>query len=612
MVYTTVVSEITEEERRVIKKLLLEKKYNKSLFLQLMDPIVQDYFADYGEMMNVVIDVLFKRALTTSMLITIVNLQYAFGKWRFSTKSLAEEILQDFNNDAKEDYVNALKEDITKYNKGQCRNFMRHTRKNSAKLDDCIPTIQKESECGNNLMHERYIYEIEYILKKERTKNSKYYKIQEEINKYALKRIHCIPGWKSLTIEELNELRKTYSKLRPFFFKEEVKSALIPKYCYVSFRKCFRLIYEYVKFYTDSKLLNAAYFTLENIYTLYSCTAIVSQGDEGKFCILNDNVIPFTFRKTYEGFVAQCTQALSKIYEFMVNNPFSYWKEKEAPFNLYIDKFNDYLRMSSYMQISSYGSPFRDIGYEHYRLPTLDELIVYNSLWNNYVMISQKKFMNEFLSLANDIDPEFGIIQLSFELIGIDFNITANKELYEEIIQQIEDNGIDIKKEILVNRLLKAIYKDKKYQQADALCKELNNFNLQVERSFSVQTKILKIFKTLLNEYSAFASGRFMQDKWKTRELVNLIYQFIYRNYFGLGKPDILPYSINENKSMVAKFVGHYNLKLFDINYNEDSPWFKIAFENLKKDPRAYDNYEIYKKAYNKEEYKKLMCNKNA
>lgn len=58
---------------------------------------------------------------------------------------------------------------------------------------------------------------------------------------------------------------------------------------------------------------------------------------------------------------------------------------------------------------------------------------------------------------------------------------------------------------------------------------------------------------------------------------------------------------------MVNRFLNHYHLKIYDVIDDKNNSWFKIALENLKKDPEAYRNYEQYKEAYNPDEYKKLI-----
>ncbi len=452
----------------------------------------------------------------------------------------------------------------------------------------------------------RDIYEIEYFLKRERRKRAKYYKLQEEINKFALKRIHGVPGWEKLTIEKLNELRETYSYLRIFFIKGSRNKDIIPKCCYENYLECFQLIYKYVERYTPRILCDIAYFTLDYTYSLYSYYSInVFFNSNYKALTLNDNIIPYEARPLYEKIHEQCEFVMSKIYLFTINNFSGSCQEGQK---ITVDSFM--MKISNYLENLIY--------YPGYSLPliekfskklSLDGLIVYNLLWNDYIMVTQSKFMEDFLAVAKKKNADFGIIQLSFELIGIDFRFEENRTIFTEIVGMMVNAKRDIPISILINYVLRMIYKERRYQMVDVVTVEAikNDANLPIKRKLEAQINILNDCTTRLETYILFATGREDHKEWKKGKAENLIYQFIYRNYYGLEKPDILPGLLKQNKLMVKRFLNHYHLKIYDVIDDKNNSWFKIALENLKKDSEAYSNYQRYKEAYNPDGYKKLI-----
>lgn len=309
----------------------------------------------------------------------------------------------DTNN--KKDFVRVLENDLKKYNKAQSRLYIRHTIKNDVYFSIC-------STCNNSkqLAHERYIYEIEYFLKKERRKCAKYYKLQEEINKYALKRIHGVPGWENLTIEKLNELRETYSYLRIFFLKGSSGKDLIPKCCYENYLECFRLIYEYVKKYTPWILSDIAYFTLDYTYSFYSYYSVKAAfNSDYRLLTLNDNIIPYEARHLYAKIHEQCEFAMNKIYLFTINDYSGSCQEGQKTKNITVDSFMKKISiyLDNYIYYPGYSIPKIE---KSSKKLSLDGLIVYNLLWNDYIMVTQSKFMEDFLAVARKKDAEFGII----------------------------------------------------------------------------------------------------------------------------------------------------------------------------------------------------------
>ena len=69
--------------------------------------------------------------------------------------------------------------------------------------------------------------------------------------------------------------------------------------------------------------------------------------------------------------------------------------------------------------------------------------------------IPQQDFVNKLHFIAQNINSEYGILQLSFELLGID--IDFNKDIYNQIIDVISSKNVDSK--ILINHVLKMIFK---------------------------------------------------------------------------------------------------------------------------------------------------------
>ena len=357
VIYTTFYSDITEDEKEVIRKIFERKGYNsKSLFLKLMDSDVYNKIENYDVGPFCRADELFYRALTMSLLLMKIKIQVDSEKWRFSLKSLAESILKDFSDtNNKKDFVRVLENDLKKYNKAQSRLYIMHTIKNDVYFSIC-------STCNNSkqLAHERYIYEIEYFLKKERRKCAKYYKLQEEINKYALKRIHGVPGWENLTIEKLNELRETYSYLRIFFLKGSSGKDLIPKCCYENYLECFRLIYEYVKKYTPWILSDIAYFTLDYTYSFYSYYSVKAAfNSDYRLLTLNDNIIPYEARHLYEKIHEQCEFAMNKIYLFTINDYSGSCQEGQKTKNITVDSFMKKISiyLDNYIYYPGYSIP---------------------------------------------------------------------------------------------------------------------------------------------------------------------------------------------------------------------------------------------------------------
>lgn len=608
VVYSTLYRDITEEEKRIIRNLFKCGVYErKSLFLQLFEPDVRSIIENYGQRPYTRVDELFYRALTMSMLLMKIRIQIKYNKWRFSLKSLSESILENYSDTKnKKDFVRVLENDLKKYNKAQSRLYMRHTIKNDMYF--VIYSLYNKNY-SKQLAHERYILEIEYYLKKERRKHSKYYELQEEINKYALKRIHDVPGWEKLTIEKLNELRETYSYLRTFFLKGSSDKDKIPKCCYENYLECFQLIYKFVERYTPCKLRDLAYFTLDYTYSIYSYYFLIAFPN-GKYdsLILNDNIIPFEGRIYYEKFLEQCEFAINKIVLFIINDlQGSCNKVDNISVDLIMTQFSRYLEKLVYFP--SYSIP--KIEKATNKL-SLDGLIVYNLLWNDYIMVTQSKFMEDFLSIAKKKDENFGILLLSFELIGIDFSLEVNRKKYTEIVNMILNAKREIQISVLINYLLRMIYKERRYQMMDNVTVEAmkNDINLPIQRKLEGQLSILNECKNRLENYISIAIGRDDHDRWKKGEAQNLIYQFIYRNYYGLEKPDILPGLLTKNKEMVKRFLKKYDLKIYDVIDCNNCSWYKIALENLKKDSEAYRNYEQYKKVYNPDGYKKLIYHK--
>lgn len=112
------------------------------------------------------------------------------------------------------------------------------------------------------------------------------------------------------------------------------------------------------------------------------------------------------------------------------------------------------------------------------------------------------------------------------------------------------------------------------------------------------------IFSRLLKKksetYASFAYGRSDSHSWEKGLAANLIYQFIYRNWYGLGMPDIFPKDADRNHAMIKHFLKKHDLTLTNKILISDYPWLRYALENLKKTPEAYQRYQDTSSAYTK------------
>lgn len=617
---TTFYSEITKKDSVVIRQLLTTRHLyddflfslhissdifpnpKKCLFLKLMDSKIISYFDNSDKDMH---GILFFKALITSMLVMKKNIQIYSEKYRFSANNLAESILFFLNSSLKSDAVQKeLADKIIKSGKHQCRIYFKHTRKNYALFYAPVVTIEKDKNPGNYLSHERYICEIEYLLKKQSTGNSQKY-IQAAINDYALYRIRAIPAWHDLTLEKLNALRKTYSKLRIFFLNGTWNDGKIPDYCRENFLDCFQLIYDYVGFYTPNELLDIAYLDLDNAYLLYSYISVIFRH---KPICLNESTMPLVYKHTYDYFFAQCSNALNKIFLYMLNNPSDNWK---SPIDTCISLFSKLIHgISDYLGEKNYDTPF-PIDLSAKQSLSLDECIAYNILWNNMMPVPQDEFTKMLILRANRVDSTFGLLQLSFELIGI--YVGQNSDIYNKILKLIRDSESEISSKIIVNHILKMIYKERYYAKIDAYYNETSILNSteKIALNLNGQKEVLETFYSRLCQYSPIVIGQYNSKSKKRSNDKNseindkaeeppytLIYQFIYRNYFRLGKPDIFPNSASYNHAITKQFLKRHHLKLVDPIRADDCPWLQKALTNMEKNPAAYKKYMNFKTYY--------------
>ena len=598
----TLDSQITEDEKKVITEILLdENSYHKSLFIQLMNPIVHCLFNMFQGDKRFIIDTYFEQALVTAMLRVKIVLEINSETMRFSTKDLAKSILHDYDSPEKEAALQKVTDSIKKYNKHQCRSFFQHARKNDACFFASDINEKKGFDLGKYLAHERYLCEIEYLLKKESSAIGG--KVQEAVNEYALKRIRCIPAWESLDLEQLNILRKTYSKLRPFFLGGAGTSQKIPSYCYGNYLECFRLIYEYVTFYTPADLLDLAYFSLDNSYTLES---YISVNSVIRMPVLNDFSIFPSLRPYYDVLFRECVQALKKIYSYMSERQSDNCKPAA---DIYIHEFAEYLR-EHVVSLHRCNKRMAFYGwiYDTKKLP-LDGLVLYNTFWKGYILVSQREFMDKYKAVAKDKvkdedkDKEILMrLRLTFESIGIDFNVNDNEEIYRKITQQIL-SAEDIKeKTLIITHLLKVIYQREASENQPCLSEPFSFTSTEAEASLNLneQKSILERLNRELPQYIKIASGRSDNNMWERGMAENLTYQFFYRNYFGLDKANILFESPVGLQNTVTEFLKRYGLNLTNKLDIENCPWLKYAMDNLKEEPAAkvYKKFMNYSKSY--------------
>lgn len=584
-------SPITEDEKKIISEILMDKNScNRSLFIQLMGPVARHLLDIAGRYRCFELDMLFEQALVTAVLRVKINIEINSESMRFTAKDLARAVLQYYPDTAEKD--NVLKEaaeSIKRYNKHQCRSFFQHTKKNDAFFFKSDINEKKGFNLGRYLEHERYICEIEYMLKK--GKSTADDEVQKAVDTYALNRIRCIPEWKGLTLEQLNSLRKTYSKLRPFFLEGTGTSRKIPDYCYKNYLDCFRLIYEYVTFYTPLDLLDAAYFALDNSYTLDS---YISVNFVNRMPALNDFSILPVLKPYYVIFLGECLQVLRKIYSYMDVRKTDSCKSAA---DIYIHESAGYLRERIVnLHKCSEGMPFHDWAYDYEVLP-LDGLILYNTFWKGYTMVSQKIFLEIITEKANEEDPDFRRLRLAFEITGTDFSENNNEQIYNDIIRQIQ-SARDVCKDVLITHLLKEVYKKKPLEGRNgmpetACSSDTGTGSLDIRQP----ENILNRLSDELPGYIRMASGRSDSKMWD-KMAENLTYQFIYRNYYELDRYNVLLENSPGLHNSVKEFLKRYDLKLVSMIDGDNCPWLSHAVENLKGTSGAYKKFMDYSRSY--------------
>ncbi len=221
---------------------------------------------------------------------------------------------------------------------------------------------------------------------------------------------------------------------------------------------------------------------------------------------LNDFNIPSAFRPYYEIFFQECLQALKKIYSYMSERKPAGCK---CAADIYIHEFAEYLRGRIVnLHKCNKGMPFHDWAYDYEMLP-LNGLVFYNTFWKGCIMVPQRAFMDKFTAAANRIDPEYGRLKLAFELIGIDFDVNDNEELYAEIIRQIQ-SARDVYKETVITHLLKVVFQEKTAGSQPGLSEASSLPDTETESGpdLKQQKSILDRLNKELSQYIKIAGGR--------------------------------------------------------------------------------------------------------
>lgn len=585
--------QLSDTEKGILLYILLfnRKQYNRSLFLLLIKgyPQYTQQFAhlhlSFSECLKLEkFFYIFDRAFLLALLDTKRTLFFSMPKTHISFSKLASNMLENPNdNSLKEKLIPIIANDIKTYNKGQTRIFFSHTRKNWANYTDSLPKDTKKENLGALFTYEKAILEIEYILKNSYYSKDPTINPQEIIDNYALMKINAIKNWNLLTIEELTALRKTYQKLRSFFLAGTCFKNKVPAYCYENYLDCIHLIYDYVEYYTDKKELDIAYSILDSKYSFYT---YIATRYNNKSPYINIYTIPSEHQNIFNDLYQQSSEILLKLVYFADTYPYSSW---ESSVEYCIDIFSKYIKIlyKDYNE-PCYDNPFPLLIQNNFT-PSLDEWLLYNALWNNLESVPQKDFIETFYFKAQYIDSKYGIIQLSLELFGID--VIFNKDIYSEIINIIASKKGKTSN-LLIKYILKLLYTDKFYLAISFFNQNTSNdVSIDIHIPENVQCAFLHLILEKMKSYALFASGKEASNEWNDKMSDNLIYQFIYRNWYGLGLPDIFPNDEPRNHALINYFLQKHNLKLLRKINIPDYPWLQSALENLKKTPTAYQKY---------------------
>ena len=610
-----------EEADAILRIMANHGLYNRQLFMEFLT-ICSDSYA-FSDINDDIFNTIFDKALVSALLCIKLNLQRNISESCFSTGDLAESIL---GNSANPDTVKAITRDIEKYNGKQSRIFYRHSLKNYGRIVETLPEDLRSSypnRKGNRCEYERAILEIEYLLKDSDTYAKRLIGAAEKINMYALDRIHSMDTpdnpdklfpWRNLSIEDLQSMRRAYKKIRLHFFQARPYKKGIPGYCYEQYLRCMNLIYRYVGFYTPPSLLDIAYKELDDTYQFYSYAAsrsepyyydIFDQIGVFKRTCFNEFTIPSRFEPYFNTVYHQSVMAIGKMVFYLHHHESPLWTSDINGITQMLTRF--IADIEWVYPFPSHDNPFIVMQARPSFKPSFDEWILYNALWNDSMIITQKEFTDKFILNSTSLHNDSVMSTILFALESMGVSVNRNSDDYEKLSKVIEDpkkQGMD---DLLISRVLSWFFSDRIFLSAD-----IDYFNKITDSDYSenfrhpddVQKKCVDALCKKIDQYYRIIMGApDMSKKEKINHDVpsSSIYQFFYRNWFGLGTPDIFPNSKCCNHAIIDRFLSTYDLNL-KVPFNQDSTtWINCAKKHLEDDdPLSYKLYEDYKKNYTK------------
>ena len=220
--------------------------------------------------------------------------------------------------------------------------------------------------------------------------------------------------------------------------------------------------------------------------------------------------------------------------------------------------------------------------------PSFDEWILYNAFWNDTMLITQKEFVDKFILKSTSLhkDPVMSTVLFALEAIGVYVN--RNSDDYDKLMKVIEEPEKQGMHKLLTSKVLSWIFSDCTFLTAGG-----NYFSKITDSNYAedfnlpddIQKKCVATLCERINKYYCIIMGGDDIDKQKRISNAvpsSSIYQFFYRNWFGLGKPDIFPNSKCCNFVIIDRFLTTYNLSL-KAPFNPDSTsWIKCA-KNISK-----------------------------
>lgn len=413
-------------------------------------------------------------------------------------------------------------------------------------------------------------------------------------------------------MEDLHLMRKAYKKIRLHFFQARPYKKGIPDYCYENYLRCMNLIYRYVGFYTPPSLLDIAYKELDDTYQFYSY--VVSRSDEYYYDIFdqvgcfkrtcfNEFTITGKLSPYFNTVYYHSTMAIGKMVFYLHRHESPLWTSDLNSITQMLMKF--IADIESLYPFPSHDDPFIVIQARPSFKPSFDEWILYNALWNDTMVITQKEFVDKFILKSTSLhtDPVMSTILFALEAMGVYVN--KNCDDYAKLLNVIKEPEKQGMSDLLINKVLSWVFSncillnsDDDYFNKITDSDYVENFKLPDD----IQKKCVDVLYEKINQYYRIIMGApdtNQRNKIKNDVPSSSIYQFFYRNWFGLGKPDIFPNSKCCNYAIINQFLAAYDLNL-KVPFNPDNTtWIKSVKKHLvDNDPFSYKLYEDYKQNY--------------